>query len=123
GVRLWRWPQQDPRVGILSFETRVHAIDDAVLDGIRESVARAEHDLDALTIWHEAPFSVGANLREVLAACHDGDYARVERMLVRFQQAALALRDAQIPVVAASQGMALGGGCEFLLRVAHRVLA
>jgi 3-hydroxyacyl-CoA dehydrogenase len=44
-------------------------------------------------------------------------------MLERFQHASRAIRASAVPVVAAVQGMALGGGCEFLLHAAHRVFA
>ena len=35
----------------------------------------------------------------------------------------MTLRYAQVPTVAAVQGMALGGGCEFVMHAAHRVAA
>lgn len=123
GVRLWRRPDQDPRIGILSFTSKMHSIGEDVLDGIAEAVAYAEHDLDGLVLWHEPPFAVGADLAQVAEACAAGDFVRLERMLARFQQTSLVLHHSAVPVVAAVQGMALGGGCEFLMHAAHRVLA
>lgn len=123
GVRLWHLPQQDSRIGIVSFKTKKHTIASAVVEGLLESIARAERDLDGLVIWHEAPFALGANLNEVLEACKAGQFELLERFVDKFQRAAMRLKYAAIPTVAAVQGMALGGGCEFVLQCAHRVVA
>ncbi|WP_065341614.1 3-hydroxyacyl-CoA dehydrogenase/enoyl-CoA hydratase family protein [Azoarcus olearius] len=123
GVRLWRLPALDAGIGVLSFKSKMHTVGGAVLEGVLEAVARAERDLDGLVLWQPAPFSVGANLQQVGEACSAGEFARLEQTVARFQQAALALRHAQVPVVAAVEGMALAGGCEFLMHCAHRVLA
>jgi 3-hydroxyacyl-CoA dehydrogenase len=123
GVRLWHLPRVDARVGILSFTTKKHTIASAVLDGLLESINRAEHELDGLVLWHESPFSLGADLSEVLEACKAEQFNSLERSIVRFQQAALKFKYATVPTVAAVQGMALGGGCEFTLQAAHRVVA
>jgi 3-hydroxyacyl-CoA dehydrogenase len=40
-----------------------------------------------------------------------------------FQKASMCFKYAKVPVVAAVQGMALGGGCEFLMHAAKRVIA
>ncbi|MFN3985781.1 MAG: 3-hydroxyacyl-CoA dehydrogenase/enoyl-CoA hydratase family protein [Rhodocyclaceae bacterium] len=123
GVRLWVRPDVDARIGILSFTSKMHAIGDGVLDGVIEAVARAERDLDGLVVWHEAPFAVGANLQQVAEACKGGQFDLLERTVAKFQRASMTLKHAQVPVVAAVQGMALGGGCEFLMHAGHRVMA
>ncbi len=123
GVRLWCRPDQDARIGIVSFKSKMHAIGDEVMDGLIEAVARAERDLDGVVIWHEAPFAVGANLQQVAEACKAGQFDMLEKVVAKFQRASMTLKHAQVPVVAAVQGMALGGGCEFLMHSGHRVMA
>ncbi|TVO57661.1 3-hydroxyacyl-CoA dehydrogenase/enoyl-CoA hydratase family protein [Denitromonas halophila] len=123
GVRLWTRPDQDARIGILSITSKAHAIGNEVLDGVIEAVARAERDLDGLVVWHDAPFAVGANLMQVAEALKAGEFDLLERTVDKFQRASMTLKHAQVPVVAAVQGMALGGGCEFVMHASHRVMA
>jgi len=123
GVRLWRLPQQDQGIGILSFKSKMHTVDDDVLAGIPLALKVAEEQLDGVVLWHEPPFSVGANLKQVSKACAAKDFASLEAMVAQFQVCSQALKYCRVPVVAAAQGLALGGGCEFLMHAHHRVMA
>jgi 3-hydroxyacyl-CoA dehydrogenase len=123
GVRLWKQPAVDDRIGIVSFKSKMHTIGDEVLDGVIAAVGRAEEDLDGVVIWHEPPFAVGANLQQVSDALSAGQYDLLEKTVEKFQRASQTLKYAQVPTVAAVQGMALGGGCEFVMHAARRVLA
>ncbi|MCK9259780.1 MAG: 3-hydroxyacyl-CoA dehydrogenase/enoyl-CoA hydratase family protein [Azoarcus sp.] len=123
GLRLWRRPDQDARIGIVSLTSKKHAIGDEVLDGMLEAIGRAESELDGLVLWNDAPFAVGANLQQVGEACRAGQFDMLEQVVAKFQRTSMAIKHSQVPVVAAVQGMALGGGCEFVMHAAHRVLA
>ena len=123
GVRLWRRADQDARIGIVSITSKMHAVGEEVMDGLLEAIARAETELDGLVIWQPAPFAVGANLQQVGEACRAGQFELLEKMVAKFQRTSMAIKHAQVPVVAAVQGMALGGGCEFVMHAAHRVFA
>ena len=123
GVRLWRLPAVDAGIGILSFKSKMHAIGSEVVDGVVAAVRQAEQSLSGLVIWHQPPFAVGANLAQVAEGCVAGDFAQLDRYVAAFQQAGQALKYAAVPVVAAVQGMALGGGCEFAMQATRRVVA
>jgi len=123
GVRLWTLPDVDARIGILSIKSKMHTIGNEVLDGVIAAVRTAETQLDGVVVWHEAPFAVGANLQQVTDAIAAGQFDLLEQTVEKFQRASQTLKYAQVPVVTAVQGMALGGGCEFLMHAGKRVMA
>ncbi|MFN4325046.1 MAG: 3-hydroxyacyl-CoA dehydrogenase/enoyl-CoA hydratase family protein [Azonexus sp.] len=123
GVRLWRLPSLDAGIGILSVKSKMHTIGNEVLDGVIAAVKQAEGTLDGVVVWHEAPFAVGANLQQVSEAIAAGEFGLLEQTVEKFQRASQTLKYAQVPVVAAVQGMALGGGCEFVMHAGKRVMA
>jgi 3-hydroxyacyl-CoA dehydrogenase len=101
----------------------MHTLGSEVLDGVIAAVRQAETTLDGAVLWHEAPFAVGANLAQVSEGIAAGQFDKLEAMVEKFQRASQTLKYAQVPTVAAVQGMALGGGCEFVMHSARRVLA
>ena len=119
GVRLWH---QGDRIAIVSFKSKMHSIGDEVLKGLNRAIDEAERGFDALVIWHEPPFAVGANLKAALESLKAGRFEELENMIALFQQTSQRLKYALVPTVAALDGMALGGGCEFVMH-AQRVVA
>ncbi len=119
GVHLWH---QGDRIAIVSFKSKMHSAGTEVLQGLDRALDAAERDFDALVIWHEPPFAVGANLKAALESLKAGKYDEFERMVALFQQISQRLKYSLVPTVAAVDGMALGGGCEFVMH-AQRVVA
>lgn len=119
GVRLW---DLGDGVGVLSFKSKGHTVGPAVLEGVNEALKIAERDCKGMIIWQESePFSYGANLKEIGEGVAKGTLDPA-KMIENFQRTSLALRYAAVPTVAAVRGMALGGGCEFVLHC-DRVVA
>ncbi len=123
GVRLWTLPQVDSEIALISIKSKNHTLGRDVIIGMQEAIVRAEADYQGVVVWHEAPFAFGANLKEVTEAINAGQFDLLEGYVAEFQKVSMALKYAKVPVVAAVQGMALGGGCEFLMHCASRVIA
>ena len=119
GVRMWRDADD---VAVVSFKTKMHTVSDAVLDGLQESIRRAERDFAGLVIWQpKEPFSAGADLQGALGALQAGKLAEFEAMVANFQATSQTVKYSLVPVVAAVRGLALGGGCEFQMHAARTV--
>jgi 3-hydroxyacyl-CoA dehydrogenase len=119
GVRLWT---DGDDIGVVSFKTKMHTVSDQVLDGLQEAVGIAERKLAGLVIWQpKEPFSAGADLAGALGLLQAGKVDAFEAMVANFQATSQRIKYAQVPVVAAVRGLALGGGCEFQMHSARTV--
>lgn len=118
-LRTWTL---DGEVLIASIKNKMHAISPEVMEGLVEAVDVAESDFKAMVIWSgDAPFSVGADLEATMPAFVVGGAEAIESIEQELQNMMLRMRYAQVPVVAAIHGMALGGGCELSVYSARRV--
>ena len=114
--KLW---QLGDDIYALEITSKMHAIDGAVLDAMEAALTYVEAHGKALVIGSEAPyFSAGANLNYFLDHAKGGALDKVEDLIARGQQMMQSLKYAQVPVVSALTGVALGGGCETLLHSA-----
>ena len=119
GVRLWH---DGDGIAVLSFKTKLHTVNDHVLDGVQKAIAIAERDFRGVVIWQaKEPFSAGADLSGALGLLQAGDVKGFEAMVANFQATSQRIKYALVPVVSAVRGLALGGGCEFQMHSAHTV--
>jgi len=102
------------------FHAKMNAIGADLIAMIHKGLKRLETDFDAMVIANQAVnFSVGANLMLVLVAAQEQEWDELHMAVKQFQNINLAIKYARKPVVAAPQGMALGGGCEVSLHAAR----
>ena len=120
-IRLWTL---DDEVVIASIKTKMHAIGAGVMAGLLRGLALAEDVYQGLVIWsNDEMFSVGADLKAMLPAFIMGGAKAIDAAELQMQAAMLKLRYANVPVVSAVRGLALGGGCEMAVYSAKRVVA
>ena len=103
-------------VACLEFHTKMNAVDPDVLAMVDKAVRAVTKDFKALVIYNEGThFSAGANLGLALFAANTALWPMIEDMVVQGQETLTGLKKTPFPVVAAPSGLALGGGCEFLM--------
>ncbi len=119
-IRLWTL---DDEVVIASIKTKMHAISPDVAEGLAMAVDIAEKDYQAVVVWSgDEPFSAGADLQAMLPAFMIAGVSAIEGAEQELQNTMLRLRYANVPVVSAIRGLALGGGCELAVHSARRVV-
>ncbi len=100
----------------LEFHSKMNAIGGDTVQMIHAGLKEASDNFTALVIGNDAPdFSVGANLMLLLLEAQEGNWDEIDLMVRAFQNANMALRAASVPVVVATAGMTLGGGCEIAM--------
>jgi len=119
GLRAWT---DGDGILVATFKTKLHTVNDQVLDGLQQAIALAERGFRGMVIWQsKEPFSAGADLAGALALLQARDVAGFEAMVANFQATSQRIKYSQVPVVAAVRGLALGGGCEFQMHAARTV--
>jgi len=100
----------------LEFHSKMNSIGGDTVQMMHAAVKEAAANFSALVVGNDAPnFSAGANLMLVLLEAQEGNWDDIDLMIRAFQQATQALRFADVPVVVATAGLTLGGGCEIAL--------
>ena len=107
----------------VEFHSKMNAIGGDTIQMLTAGVKEAAANFRALVVGNEGThFSAGANLMLVLLEAQEGNWEEIELMVRAFQQATMALKYADVPVIVAPAGLAIGGGCEIALH-ADRVQA
>jgi 3-hydroxyacyl-CoA dehydrogenase len=100
----------------VEFHSKMNAIGGDTVQMLLTGLKEAARNGVALVVGNDAPnFSAGANLMLVLLEAQEGNYDDLNLMIRAFQQATMALRYSDVPVVVAPAGLALGGGAEISL--------
>ena len=109
----------DDGVICCEFHAKMNAIGADLIAMLHKGLKRLETDFEAMVIANQAVnFSVGANLMLVLVGAQEQEWDELHMAVKQFQNINLAIKYAPKPVVAAPQGLALGGGCEVSLHAA-----
>jgi 3-hydroxyacyl-CoA dehydrogenase len=104
--------------GVLAveFHSKMNAIGGDTIQMLQAGVKEAAANFAALVVANDAVnFSAGANLMLLLLEAQEGNWDEVDMMIRAFQSATMGLKHADVPVVVAPAGLALGGGCEIAL--------
>jgi 3-hydroxyacyl-CoA dehydrogenase len=100
----------------IEFHSKMNAIGGDTVQMLQTGVREAAKNFTALVVGNEGVhFSAGANLMLVLIEAQDENWDELDTMVRAFQGAVMGLRYADVPVVVAPAGLALGGGCEIAL--------
>jgi 3-hydroxyacyl-CoA dehydrogenase len=120
-VRVWTL---DGEVVIASITAKLHLISPTVTEGLLKAIEIAEGGYQGLVIWSpDEVFSAGANLESLMPVFMKLGAKGIAPEEKKLQDLMLRVRYANVPVVAAIRGMALGGGCELAVHCAKRVAA
>ncbi len=106
--------------GLVEFHSKMNVLGADTFALLAAAVKEGRRHFDALVIGNQGEqFSAGANLMLVLLAVQEEEWDELDLSIRQFQNANMALKCAEIPVVVAPFGLTLGGGCEITLHGAR----
>jgi 3-hydroxyacyl-CoA dehydrogenase len=107
-------------VGLVEFHSKMNALGTDTFAIMNAAVKEGRAHFDALVVGNQAEnFTVGANLMLVMLAVQEEEWDELALSISTFQNANMALKCAELPVVVAPFGLSLGGGCEIALHGAR----
>jgi 3-hydroxyacyl-CoA dehydrogenase len=110
-------------VGCIEFHSKMNALGGDIVQMVTQSLKTGGigDQFEAFVITGDsANFSVGANLMMLMLAVQEEEWDEVDMAIKQFQSMTQAIKFCSRPVVTASFGMTLGGGCEINLHSAAR---
>ncbi len=106
--------------GLVEFHTKMNALGLDTFAMMQGAVKDGRANFDALVVGNQGDqFTVGANLMLVLLGVQEEEWDELDLSVRQFQNANMALKYAELPVVVAPFGLSLGGGCEISLHAAR----
>ncbi len=104
----------------VEFHSKMNAIGQDIVAMIGAGLQEAARNFEAMVIANQGEnFSVGANLMLALMAIQSEEWDEIDLAIRQFQNANMAVKYSERPVVVAPFGLALGGGCEIPLHAAR----
>ena len=103
-------------VACLEFHSKMNTIGADTIQMMREALKEVGEKFDGMVIGNQGEnFSAGANLMLMLFEIQDENWDDIELSVKAFQDALMAIKYFEKPVVAAPFGLTLAGGCEICL--------
>ena len=100
----------------LEFHSKMNSVGGETLQAIQHAIKRTEKEHRGLIIANQAKnFSAGANLAMIFMMAIEQEYEEIDYAVRAFQQTTQMIRYSNTPVVVATHGMTLGGGCEIAM--------
>jgi 3-hydroxyacyl-CoA dehydrogenase len=105
---------------LIEFHSKANALTDESMEMVLKA---AENPGRGILVHNDSQhYSAGVDLNAFLAQIDASDWHGMDQFLAKFQQAVAALKYANVPVVGAPSGLALGGGFEVLLHCDRLVM-
>ena len=100
----------------IEFHTKLNSIGKEVIEGINKGIELGEENYRGIVIGNQGEhFSAGADISMIFTLIVEQEWKLLEEAVRTFQNTSMKIRYSSIPIVVASHGLTLGGGCEFSL--------